>query len=153
MGSPAMPVLWICGPPCVGKSTTGWNLYDGLMAAGRSVAYVDIDQLGICYPARPWDADRHDLKARNLGGVLKNFRETGARLAIVSGVVTPEAVPIYVDGCEGSAIRFCRLRLNRHELATRNRAMREQIAEVIRNWSAGMSASRKSCATPSTSRR
>ena len=82
-----LPVLWICGPPGVGKSTVGWRLYRQLRESGSAVAYVDIDQLGMCYPEQPSDAGRHRLKARNLQRVVANFATAGAHGVVVSGVV------------------------------------------------------------------
>jgi len=40
-------VWWLYGPPCVGKSTTAWELYDHLMG-GEPRAYFDVDQVGMC---------------------------------------------------------------------------------------------------------
>jgi adenylylsulfate kinase-like enzyme len=131
-----LQVLWICGPPCVGKSTTAWSLYDDLVEAGGAVGYVDIDQLGMCYPTEADDIDRHQIKARNVGSVLNNFRVAGARAAIVSGVIEPDVVSLYVQQCTGSAITFCRLRLGRDELAVRNDARGrhgEDMTAVLRN--------------------
>ena len=51
MSQDTIPVLWLCGPPGAGKSTVGWAIYSQLVQSGLQTAYVDIDQLGICYPA------------------------------------------------------------------------------------------------------
>ncbi len=68
MGETAIPVLWLCGPPGVGKTAVGRAIYARLAGSGVRTAYVDIDQLGICYPPPVSDPQRHHLKARNLGG-------------------------------------------------------------------------------------
>lgn len=130
MTDPDLPVLWICGPPCAGKSTTGWELYCELVESGTAIAYVDIDQLGMCYPARAADPDRHEIKARNLGAVLNNFRRAGAAAAIVSGVIDPDFAPLYLGEARWSAITFCRLTVARHALALRNRARGRDSAVV-----------------------
>jgi len=57
-------VLWLGGPSGVGKSTVGWELHQLL----DGTAYVDTDQLGLCYPETAADPCSHRLKARNLGG-------------------------------------------------------------------------------------
>ena len=59
-----IPVLWICGPPGVGKTVVAWEIYSKLNRSDASPAYVDVDQLGICYPAPRGDPARHSLKAR-----------------------------------------------------------------------------------------
>ena len=46
-----IPVLWLCGPPGVGKSTVGWAIYSQLIQSGLQTAYVDIDQLELVIPA------------------------------------------------------------------------------------------------------
>ena len=45
------PVLWLCGPSGVGKTSVGYALFEQLSDAGTAVAYVDLDQLRLCYPA------------------------------------------------------------------------------------------------------
>lgn len=89
MVSDLIPVLWLCGPPGIGKSTVGWEIFTQLTQAGIEAGYVDIDQLGICYPEPALDPGRHRMKARNLGAVVANYRAAGARCVIVSGVVDP----------------------------------------------------------------
>jgi hypothetical protein len=54
----------------VGKSVAGREIYGQLVAAATACAFVDIDQLGIGYPAPPGDPDRYQLKADNLAGVV-----------------------------------------------------------------------------------
>lgn len=40
-----IPVLWLSGPPGVGKSAVAWVIYERLQGAGAAPAYVDVDQL------------------------------------------------------------------------------------------------------------
>lgn len=129
-----IPVLWLCGPPGVGKTTVGWEIYSQLTLAGIAAGYVDIDQLGICHPDPPADPDRHRVKARNLGAVVAGFRAAGARCVVVSGVVDPDrGVP--VDLIPDVALTVCRLRVDRDELRERfvgRGAMLDQLAAVLR---------------------
>ena len=108
MDSGLIPVLWLCGPPGVGKSTVAWEVY----RRTQDAAYVDIDQLGICFPAPADDPGRHRMKARNLAAVLPNY---GAARVIVSGVVDPVA-GVKVPGAD---LTLCRLRADRAVLAER----------------------------------
>jgi len=44
-------VFWVCGASGAGKSVAAWALFEALAAEGVRVGYVDIDQLGMLYPA------------------------------------------------------------------------------------------------------
>ena len=139
MSPTVLPVLWLCGPPCAGKSTTAWALYQQLVAEGAAVAYVDIDQVGMCVPPQEDDSDRHRVKARNVGAVLRNFGRAGAQVVIVSGVIDPDEVPRYVEQCHGSALTFIRLTASQERLLARNRARgrgEDMVAAVLRELSA-----------------
>jgi hypothetical protein len=94
----SLPLLWLYGPPGVGKSTVAWELFTGLTADGVPAGYVDIDQLGMCYgppTEREWapepasDPARYRMKERNLAAVVANYRAAGAHGLIVSGIVDP----------------------------------------------------------------
>ncbi|MFB9450037.1 hypothetical protein Dvina_33980 [Dactylosporangium vinaceum] len=115
-----VPFLWLCGPSGVGKSSAGFALFDQLGRAGAAAAYVDLDQLGLCYPA-PGDDPRNDrLKARNLGEVWAGFRAAGAQCLVVSGVVdSAEEVRRPASRVAGTALTVCRLRVGADELRGR----------------------------------
>ncbi|MFE0172299.1 hypothetical protein ACFWZ2_08260 [Streptomyces sp. NPDC059002] len=116
--APSLPVLWLCGPPGVGKTAVGWEMFSQLAGGGRDIAYVDIDQLGICYPEPASDPGRHRMKARNLAAAVARFREAGARCVVVSGVVDSErGVP--GGQLPGAVLTVCRLRADRGELRER----------------------------------
>ena len=118
MVSDLIPVLWLCGPPGIGKSTVGWEIFTQLTQAGIEAGYVDIDQLGICYPEPASDPGRHRMKARNLGAVVANYRAAGARCVIVSGVVDPgRGVPASL--IPRAAVTVYQLRAGRDELRQR----------------------------------
>jgi adenylylsulfate kinase-like enzyme len=130
-----VPILWMCGPPGVGKTTVGWEIYTQLIRSRIAVGYVDIDQLGICYPEPASDPGRHRMKARNLGAVVGSFRAAGARCVVVSGVIDAvRGVPIELIG--RAAVTLCRLRADhdviRQRLLTR-RVPVEQVDQVLRN--------------------
>jgi molybdopterin-guanine dinucleotide biosynthesis protein len=138
-----MPVLWFYGPPGVGKTTVGWELYTQLAKDGTTVGYVDIDQLGMCYAAptsQNWapepadDPGRHRLKAASLNAVLPNFRAAGARCVIVSGVVDADR-GVEADLMTNAELTRCRLRVDaaalRSRIAVRGRPA-DEVEECVR---------------------
>jgi hypothetical protein len=66
--------LWLCGPPGVGKSTVGYELFVAIYRTGRKAGYVDADQVGMCHPASSDDPHNHTLKAPKVGAVWRNFQ-------------------------------------------------------------------------------
>jgi gluconate kinase len=84
-----LPVLWLCGAPATGKSTVAWHLFGDLAGEGVRAGYVDIDQLGMVYPAPQHDPERHQVKADALAAVLPNYAQAGAQVLVVSGVLDP----------------------------------------------------------------
>ncbi|MFE1585048.1 AAA family ATPase [Streptomyces sp. NPDC058737] len=111
-------MLWLCGPPGVGKTTVAWEMYSHLVRAGIESGFVDIDQLGICYPEPVGDPGRHRMKAHNVDAVVAGFRAAGARCLIVSGVVDA-ACGVHVDRIRQAAVTVCRLRADREVLRQR----------------------------------
>jgi hypothetical protein len=103
-----VPVLWICGPAGVGKSTVSWRLYTELAGSGTHVAFADSDQLCICYPAPAGDLGRQQVKALNAGAMISNFRRAGARCVIVNGVLGQAGLETGL--LPDARVTICRLR-------------------------------------------
>jgi len=115
-----IPVLWLCGPSGVGKSSVGFALFEQISKTTTAAAYVDLDQLGICYPAPGDDPGNHRLKARNLGDLWPGLRSAGAQCLVVSGVVDDaEEVRRHARMLPGAALTVCRLRVGDDELRAR----------------------------------
>ncbi|MFT5370085.1 MAG: adenylylsulfate kinase-like enzyme/chloramphenicol 3-O-phosphotransferase [Candidatus Latescibacterota bacterium] len=115
-----IPLLWLCGPPGVGKSTVGWQFYSELTRDGIRIGYLDIDQLGMCYPAPVSDPERHQIKARNLGAMVATFHAAGAQGILVSGVVD-EIIGVrnYIDQIPQTTPTLCQLRVDHDALTER----------------------------------
>ncbi|HTT92441.1 MAG TPA: AAA family ATPase, partial [Acidimicrobiales bacterium] len=123
------PVLWLFGPPGVGKSTVGWQIYRRLRSSSRVCAYVDIDQLGMCYPEPSSDPGRYRLKDRNLGAIVAHFAATGARGVVVSGVVDPVGGTGLTELANLKVV-LCRLRADPDQLRQRLQSRRGSFAGV-----------------------
>jgi adenylylsulfate kinase-like enzyme len=112
-----IPVLWLCGPAGVGKSTVSWQLYTELASSGVRVAFVDSDQICMCYPAPPADPGRQHLKALNAGAMLSNFRAAGAQCVIINGVLDPAGLE--TELMPDADVTICLLRARGDEIERR----------------------------------
>jgi hypothetical protein len=110
-------VVWLYGAPSAGKTTTGWEIYRSLRLPERG--YLDIDQLGMCYPVGADDPHRDRLKAQALGRILANFSAHGARLVIVSGILDPALLPLYQEHAPAAGFTLCRVTAASAELRRR----------------------------------
>jgi hypothetical protein len=114
------PVLWLCGATGAGKSTVGFELYLRTVRAGLSTAYIDLDQVGFCYPAPADDPGNHRVKARKLAALWRTFRAAGTRcLTMVGPVENHAAVAAYTDALPSAAITLVRLHAGRDQLTRR----------------------------------
>jgi hypothetical protein len=99
-----MDLLRLAGAPGVGKTTTAWALARRLAADGVPSGFVDIDQLGMCYPPPDGDPDRWALKERALAAVASEFARAGVARLVVSGVAWPDEPPPEIDGISVQSI-------------------------------------------------
>jgi chloramphenicol 3-O-phosphotransferase len=130
-----LSVLWLCGPPGAGKSAVGWALYAGLARSVARAGFVDIDQLGMCFPAPPDDPYRYGLKERNLSAVAGNFHTAGCDALVVSGHLGPSRA--FSPGTvHDASLTICRLRAQPDELRRRltsRRAALDLVADSLRD--------------------
>jgi hypothetical protein len=112
-------VWWVYGPSGVGKSVTSWRLFEDLAADGVACAYVDIDQLGMCYPALEADPGRDRLKGRVLAGIADSYAAAGCERLVVSGVVDHALMGWYADRLAAHDLSMCRLTVGEGELTRR----------------------------------
>jgi broad-specificity NMP kinase len=122
-------VLWLCGPAGVGKSTVAWQLFTELADAGVRVAFADTDQLGMCHPAADSHQGRQQVKLRNVGAMIPNYRAAGAQCAIINGVIDPVS-GLPAELLSQSAVTICRLRARRDAVERRFLARNGQSADV-----------------------
>ncbi|MFJ4224208.1 hypothetical protein [Microbacterium sp. NPDC089695] len=110
-----MEILRLAGGPGVGKSAVARRVAQRLRDDGVRAGYVDIDQLGMCYPAPQADPDRWALKERVLERVARGFADAGMQTLVVSGVAETRTPPthgrpatsIWLDAAE--SVRRARL--------------------------------------------
>lgn len=124
----AIPLLWLCGPAGVGKSTVSWQLYTELASTGVRVAFADGDQLCMCYPPPPDDPGRQRVKALNAGSMLPNFRAAGAQCVIINGVLDQPGLASEL--LPGAEVTVCRLRAREDEVERRFTGRHQQPADM-----------------------
>jgi hypothetical protein len=104
----------------VGKSSVGYAIFQQVYRSGIKVAYVDFDQVGLCYPSPADDPHNHRVKAQNLGVMWPIYRAAGARCLIaVGGVPSREVVMTYADKVPDTDLTLCRLRATPEYLTER----------------------------------
>ena len=118
MSAAAGQVLWLYGPPSVGKSVTAWALYADLLS-GEPRGYFDIDQVGMCYPEPDDDPGRYALKARAATALVRRLTQVGARSVIISGVLDERSLRDIQKELGPFGVTFCRLRVGHEELRRR----------------------------------
>jgi adenylylsulfate kinase-like enzyme len=126
---PAISILWLCGPSGVGKTAVGWEYFSQLTRAGVAAGFVDIDQLGICYPEPAADPGRYRVKTQNLGAVVATFAAAGMRCVVVSGVVDPRH-GVDAQLLPQAVLTLGRLRAAHHVLRERLAARDETVDGV-----------------------
>jgi hypothetical protein len=124
-------IVWLHGPPAVGKSVTAWEVLNALTRLHPAIGYVDIDQLGMSYFDENEDPKGHRLKGRALAAVAREFAGFGARTLVVSGVVGLDLMEFYAEELQPFDPGFVRLTASHAELR-RRRAARGEYAE---EWS------------------
>ncbi len=114
-----MRILWLFGPPGVGKSVTAWELLSVLSGRNEPTAYVDIDQLGMAAPDSDDEAETHRQKAWALAAVARVHADRGATTLVVSGVLDPDQVEFYRGVLADVDLALVRLTADETELRRR----------------------------------
>lgn len=78
-------IHWLTGAPGVGKSVVAWQAF--LDASEGSIAYFDVDQVGMLYPDDEEDEFGFRLKNDAVREMLKNYASAGLDVVLISGVV------------------------------------------------------------------
>lgn len=120
-------VWWLYGPPCAGKSTAAWLLHTHLLR-GTPRAHLDVDQVGMCYPAPADDPERWHLEVGGVSAVVRRFAAAGARTVVVSGVLAPGSFAEVADALPEFEVSFCRVRTGPVELRRRLEARYDRDA-------------------------
>ncbi|MGN9841889.1 adenylyl-sulfate kinase [Nonomuraea sp. H19] len=118
MSDVPLPLLWLSGPSGVGKSSVGWEVFAQLSRSGVKTAFVDGDQISLCYPMP--EGSTHRIRARSLAAMWPNFRQEGVQCLVLAGFLdTPEEVREYTALLSDAALTLCRLRVDSAELKER----------------------------------
>jgi chloramphenicol 3-O-phosphotransferase len=118
------PVLLLCGASGAGKSTVGWQVYQSLLGSGRAAAFVDLAQIGFCRPAPPEDPGHQRLRARNLAGLWRTFRDAGTEYLIAAGpIANHREYQEYTAALPAARVTLCRLHAGREQLSERIRRL------------------------------
>lgn len=113
-------ILLLCGPTGVGKSTIGFELYVRYIGNGRTVGYIDLDQIGYIRPASQDDPGHHRLKAGNLAAMWRTYRSAGATHLIATGPADSESVlRTYISALPAATVTVGRLHAGPAELTRR----------------------------------
>ncbi len=123
-----MRILWVFGPPGVGKSATAWELLNSLSDRDEPTAYVDIDQLGMAAPEPADDGEAHRHKTWALAAVARVHAQRGAKTLVVSGVLDPDQVEFSRRALADFELDLVRLAVDESALRRRMEA-RGQYAE------------------------
>ena len=134
-----MRILWLFGPPGVGKSVTAWELLNVLSDRNEPTAYVDIDQLGMAAPEPRDDGEAHRSKTWALAAVSREHARRGTSTLVVSGVLDPDQIEFTRDALADFDLVLVRLTVHEVELRRRMRA-RGRYAE---HWSGVLADARR----------
>jgi hypothetical protein len=116
------PALWINGPEAIGKSTVAFVIFRQLSDAGTKTAFIDLDQVNLCYPAPEDDPANYRVRAAGLAAVWATFREEGVRCMVISGIAeTREIVKAHTDPISDVQFSIVRLHATAGELKRRFR--------------------------------
>jgi len=114
------PVLWINGPVAIGKSTVAFEIFRQLSDAGIKTAFIDLDQVNLCYPAPEDDPLNYAVRAAGLAAVWPTFREAGVRCVVISGIAeTIAIVQAHTSLLSDARFSIVRLRVAPDELTRR----------------------------------
>jgi len=143
MESLVVRILWLFGPPGVGKSVTSWELLDLLSDRDEATSYVDIDQLGMAAPEPGDEGEAHRHKAWALAAVGRVHAQRGATTLIVSGVLDPRQLEFYRRALADFDLALVRLAVD-EDVLRRRLVARGQYAE---SWSGVLADARRHEAT------
>lgn len=136
-GRQGFPVLWFVGASGTGKSDASYWTFATLAGAGRRVARVETDDLGMLRPAPDDDPAGLRLKAAGLAAAVRVHREHGAAAVVVSGCVSTRAeAELHTSLVPDAAWTLVRLRVDaderRRRLAARETGRQRDAAWVER---------------------
>jgi len=101
--------LFVNGTVGAGKTTTANEIGTRLQRRRIPHAIIDLDSLRNAWPSPPDDRFNLELELQNLAAVATNFRDAGAEILLVAGVLEDAAVRARYEAALGVPITVCRL--------------------------------------------
>jgi hypothetical protein len=136
LGAVPARALFINGTVGAGKTTTANEIGTLLQRRRIPHAVIDLDSLRNAWPSPPGDRFNLELELENLAAVATNFRDAGAEILLLAGVLEVAAVRARYEAAVGVPLTVCRLVVAvpslRSRITARHRAGEERDWHLAR---------------------
>jgi adenylylsulfate kinase len=126
--------VWLNGTVGVGKTTVGEVLAQHLADAGDTVAFINTDDLGRCWPRPDHDRFNTALVQRNLASLASNYVDAGARTIVIAGVIQTNAQLERYSAALGTTPHLVRIVAPLEKIEQRLRTRHGQSDEPGLRW-------------------
>ncbi|WP_454295751.1 AAA family ATPase [Salana multivorans] len=131
MPAPLFDTVWINGSVGTGKTTTAERLGDELRRRGVPGAMIDVDALRRAWPAPEADPFCSEVALANVRSVAANFRDRGAQVIVVAGVLeSPEELMLAAEAVGSPRALQVRLTVDPETALSRLRERHADDAEL-----------------------
>lgn len=127
-------VIFLNGSYGAGKTSTLDHVGDLLAEAGTPFSLMDVDWFHRSWPPGEDDPSNVVTEARNMGVVWRNYKRSGPRQLVVSGVIATQQDQVRYEGVFGMPIRSVRLVAEDSEIEARLRRRYTAEQGTSLNW-------------------